>query len=182
MATNFATTSEFDMMNHDQHAAMKYALNTLGREPAELKDGQKRAIRAFFSGKDTMVVLPTGYGKSLVYQVAPLCADFLQHVKDCGCNDVSHIQHHNIAVVISPLIALMADQVKQMGSKGITAMNISAAKTTSEKLKLSEGKYSIVFATPESLMKSGMGILHTSVYRQNVCGIFVDEGHCIAKW
>ncbi len=168
--------------DRDRDMALNYALKVMGLDRSKLKDKQEAAIYSVMNGNDTMVVLPTGYGKSLVYQVVPHCMDYLQHLKECSCDDDSHILQKNIAIVISPLTALMSDQVKSLRQLGIRAINVAAAKSDEEKCDLKNGKFSVVFATPESLLKSGTGLLHSSVYRDNVCGIFVDEGHCVAKW
>lgn len=163
-------------------AALKYALSKMGMDKQTLKDKQEAAIMSILDGKDTMVILPTGYGKSLVYQVAPLSTDFIRHSTDCSCDQLSHVEQKSIAVVISPLIALMSDQVNDLRQKGISAVNVATVRSDEERKLLQEGKFSVVFATPESLLKSGTGLLHLTVYRENVCGIFVDEGHCVAKW
>lgn len=160
--------------------ALDYGLAKLGMDRNNLKDKQRDAIKSFLNGNDTMIILPTGYGKSLIYQVAPFCFDYLIHTRQCSCNEESHIERKNIAVVVSPLTALMSDQVKDLTDRGIPAVNTASLKSE-EKSHLKEGKYSVVLATPETLLKSATGLLHSPVYRDNVCGIFVDEGHCVAK-
>ncbi|XP_072023205.1 uncharacterized protein [Amphiura filiformis] len=163
-------------------AAVHYAMKMLGMDSDKLRDGQRRAINSVLERRDTFVVLPTGYGKSIIYQTAPFIEDYRLHNKDCQCATESHIEKKGIAIVISPLVALMSNQVKKLQERGISAINLATVKTAEEKNKLREGKYSIVYATPESLLKSGTGLLSTPVYRSNVCGIFIDEGHCVAKW
>ena len=166
----------------DDIHALKYALQILDLDIEKLRDGQRRAINSFVQGRDTFVVLPTGYGKSVVYQAAPFIEDFRKHRSECPCTSDDHVQHRSIAIVISPLVALMSDQVKKLRQRGISAINLATAKSSEEKTKLRDGQYSIIYATPESLLKSGTGLLSSPLYRQNVCGVFIDEGHCVAKW
>ena len=161
---------------------LAYAMRKLNFDIDKLRDGQKTALNSFIEGHDTFVVLPTGYGKSIVYQAAPFIDDFRKHRSQCQCTSDSHVQQRSIAIVISPLVSLMSDQVKKMRERGIAAINLATTKTAQERRELADGKFSIVYATPESLLKAGTGLLSTQLYRDNVCGVFIDEGHCVAKW
>ena len=76
-----------------------------------LKDKQRDAIKSFMNGNNTMVILPTGYGKSVIYQAAPFCLDYLIHAQKCSCNEDSHTEQKNIAVVVSPLTALRVNNL-----------------------------------------------------------------------
>ena len=150
-----ASSSSSTDHNHFE-SALKYAMKVMGMESTKLKDGQKKALDSFLA-KDTLIVLPTGYGKSIVYQLASLCLNFIQHARVCSCGNEDYIQKNNIAIVISLLTALMSDQVKRFQAIGISVINVASVKTAEEKMKLAEGKYTVVFAMPESLLKTGTG-------------------------
>ena len=132
MVSSSTSSVDVDGMNID--LALKYSLKVMGLESSKLKDGQKQAIDSFLANNDTLVVLPTGYGKSLVYQLVPLCCDYIQHARMCSCTNEAHIERKNIAVVISPLTALMSDQVKTLRARGINAINVAGAKSAEETL------------------------------------------------
>ena len=100
-----------------------------------LKDKQKEAIVAFLSGKDVFVALPTGYGKSLSYGCLPGAFDILRKT-----------EKKSIAIVISPLISLMNDQVSSFSSKGVSAAFINETSDDEMKLGVLAGDYQLVFS------------------------------------
>ena len=83
-------------------------------EYPELKPFQESAVKSFVSGKDVFVSLPTGYGKSFCYSCLPWVFDALNHKQT----------PYSMVVVVSPLIALMKDQLKVLTDKGIAAAQI----------------------------------------------------------
>ena len=91
------------------HEAISNATKALGYE--QLRTKQEMAVRSFLSGKDVFVCLPTGSGKSLCYCLLPKAFDYLRHVQDSS-----------IVVVVSPLIALMKDQVRAMTERNVMAV------------------------------------------------------------
>jgi len=123
--------------------------------------GQKEAIEKLVAGQDVMAIMPTGGGKSLIYQVSAEMLD-------------------GLVVVISPLIALMKDQVKSARAQGQHAGVISShmTKTAQDKL-LGDPDLQILFVTPERLgnksFRSWLGEQHVSL-------IVIDEAHCISEW
>ena len=127
-------------------------------------EGQEEAVRNLLAGFHTLVVMPTGAGKSLIFQLASL-------------------QLPGITIVISPLIALMKDQVDALVQRGIPAAFINSAIPLAEqstRLKnLAMGKYQLVYIAPERLRSSSfMRILG----QQRIGLIAVDEAHCISEW
>ena len=163
--------------------AIEYALKQIGAHFSmdELKDGQRRSINAFLANKDAMVILPTGHGKSIIYWSAPFLRDYIIHLDECGCDSFDHIKQKSIVLVVSPLIVLMKDQVAALRREGVKAVYIG--ETSVEEKQLKEGLFSVVFCSPEGILSDrGTALLLLPVYRDNVCGVFVDEGHCIAKW
>jgi len=126
---------------------------------------QADIIDAVLSGKDTLALLPTGGGKSVCFQVPALCAE------------------KGICLVISPLIALMKDQVENLRKKGIQALTLIAGMHPAEIRKTLQnaayGNYRFLYVSPErlqtSLFQEYLGIIPISM-------IAVDEAHCISQW
>ncbi len=123
---------------------------------------QEEAIGAVLSGRDSIVVLPTGGGKSLCFQAPALALA-------------------GTAVVVSPLISLMKDQVDALAANGIPAARIDSSLTAREKTelfpKLRKGEIRILYLSPERLIGASgfLGDLRISF-------IAVDEAHCISHW
>ncbi len=129
----------------------------------KLHPEQVRAIKAVRTGHDTLVVLPTGYGKSLIYQVPALLFD-------------------RPTVVVSPLISLMRDQERKLRERGVPVVRIDStlrAATRRQVLaRLAKGGSLIVLTTPETL-ESLAGSTLAEVKPAMLC---VDEAHCISEW
>ena len=128
------------------------------------RPGQPEAITSLLEKKDTLVVMPTGAGKSLIFQLAAL-------------------QLEGLTLVISPLIALMKDQVDGLVKRDIHATYINSTLSPGEqadRLKhLSHGDYRIVYVAPERLRSVPF---LKSLQKQTVSLLAVDEAHCISEW
>lgn len=125
---------------------------------------QKEIIQATLGGKDVMAILPTGAGKSLCFQLPAILSK-------------------GVTVVVSPLIALMKDQVDQLDTAGIpgTFLNSSlSSQEAGERMRgLLRGKYKLLYIAPERMMmESCLSFLRDI----NVSRIAVDEAHCISEW
>ena len=153
------------------------------------RPGQWEAICSVVSGSSTLAILPTGWGKSLIYEFA-VC--MLRHAK---------VQRH-VAIVISPLIALMKDQLDAMIARGavramcITADSGGAARSTmervlgggdaptgSEKEPATDSGVDVIMMAPERIV--GSTALHTAMRRspmRHVAVICVDAAHCLSEW
>lgn len=120
---------------------------------------------------DVFVNLPTGFGKSMIYQALPLIVD-----------TISKASGH-IVVVVSPLINLMQEQVLYLRDVGISSVCLSNIKDE-ETRDIEEGNFSVVYATPEALIKNERWrkMLSSSVYTSKMCAIAVDEAHVIKQW
>ena len=125
---------------------------------------QEEIIESVVSGKDTVGLLPTGGGKSITYQIPPLAAE-------------------GLCLVITPLIALMKDQVARLKTMNIKAMAIHSGMTREEvEIALDNvlyGDYRLLYVSPERL--------HTPLFRArlprfNFTLVAVDEAHCISQW
>ncbi|MCP4540489.1 MAG: RecQ family ATP-dependent DNA helicase [Chloroflexi bacterium] len=138
-------------------------LNTRFGLPA-FRPGQSEAIQHLLAGQHTLVVMPTGSGKSLVYQLATL-------------------HRPGLAVVISPLIALMQDQVTSLTGLGIPATYINSTLDAGEQNRrlqaMTNENFKLVYVAPERLRS----VPFRQVLRQvNVGLLAVDEAHCISQW
>jgi len=143
---------------------------------SSLKTEQTQAILKFLQGKDVFVVLPTGYGKSLCYACLPLVFDRV--FGRLSTNERS------IAVVISPLIALMEDQVGSFSSRGITSVKAGSCSDHETSQRIINGEYQLVFISPEALLskKRWRKMLLCDVYQRNLVAVVVDEAHCVRNW
>jgi ATP-dependent DNA helicase RecQ len=125
---------------------------------------QERAMKAVLDGRDSLVVLPTGGGKSLCYQ-APA------------------VLRNETTVVVSPLIALMKDQVDSLRDCGIPALRIDSSLSPEERfcneLDVREGKARLLFVSPERLVLTDF---YQLLRRAGVRTFAIDEGHCISHW
>jgi len=137
-----------------------------------LNTHQKTAISPVIEKKkDVFVNLPTGFGKSLIYQALPTVFDVLRSSSG------------HIVVVVSPLISLMEDQVKFLTSVGIKALNLTSA-SEDERKHADRGEYSVVYGSPEAWLKNERwrSMLHNDVYSRKLCAIAIDEAHVLKQW
>lgn len=159
----------------DVDKAVATAVRKLGyNEPTS---EQSQALQAFVRGKDVLVCLPTGTGKS--------CYASLPYVFDVLRNKISEGQHSSIAVVFSPLSSLMQDQVKIYNAKELKAAFVGQdQKNDAIKADVVNGHYSLVYISPESMLTvlKYREMFRSSVYQQNLICLAIDEAHCIDKW
>ena len=125
---------------------------------------QEEIIQSIGQGKDTLGLMPTGGGKSITFQVPALAKK-------------------GLCIVITPLIALMKDQVRNLKERGIKAVAVYSGMTREEILVALEncifGDYKFLYVSPERLDTE---IFQTKLRRMNICMITVDEAHCISQW
>ena len=118
------------------------------------------------------MTLPTGFGKSAIYQALPYCVDALRD-SSTGIKPV--------ILVVSPLIALMRDQVTSLKAKGVKATYLGSHCSEEEHSAIVGGEYSHLFTSPETILqmtKWRKMLLST----RNLIAIAIDEAHCIVKW
>ncbi|TVQ54362.1 MAG: DNA helicase RecQ [Phycisphaerales bacterium] len=129
-----------------------------------LRPHQREAIEAGLANRDSLVVMPTGGGKSLCYQIPPLIADRMD-------------------VVISPLISLMKDQVDGLRQSGYPAAAIHSSITPAEREELRDAirdnRLRLLFVSPERLMTPAF---LDFLGHQQVRAFSIDEAHCISQW
>ena len=125
---------------------------------------QKEVVETILAGRDALVLMPTGGGKSLCYQIPALLRD-------------------GVAVVISPLIALMQDQVDALEEVGVHAAFLNSSQTPEEaaavRERLLQGELDLLYVAPERLMTPSM----QSLLEQLTISLFaIDEAHCVSIW
>src|SRR5579883_3128741 len=132
------------------------------------RPGQQEIIEHVLSGRDTFVLMPTGGGKSLTYQLPALLLP-------------------GLTIVISPLIALMHDQVDRLRANGIAATFVNSSLTAEERARrerdAANGKVKLLYVAPERLVTGNFLFLLDEV--ENNVGlslIAVDEAHCVSEW
>ena len=126
--------------------------------------GQKEPVEAILAGRDVMAVMPTGSGKSLLYQLPAATGP-------------------GLVVVCSPLIALMRDQLRALADKGVAAVALNSAQDDDEAMAaidaVSCGRARLLYVAPERLAQEGT----QNLLRKNRVKLFaVDEAHCVSHW
>lgn len=145
---------------------MNHPINILERywQHTAFRPFQEDIINAVLENEDVLAILPTGGGKSVCFQIPALIKP-------------------GICIVISPLIALMKDQVNTLKSKGIKAMALTSGISYSELDTMLDnciyGNYKFLYLSPERLQQS---LVQERIQQMNVNLIAVDEAHCISQW
>ena len=128
------------------------------------RSGQDEVVRSVFEGNDTLVLFPTGGGKSLCYQVPGTVFE-------------------GLTLVISPLVALMQDQVQQLKDRGISATFINSTipnyEVEQRLVNARNGMYKLLYCAPERLATP---LFQAELERLNIEMVAIDEAHCISEW
>lgn len=155
-----------DEMNHAQSADAKDKYAVLERYFGyrSFRRGQEEVVDSLLSGRDALAIMPTGAGKSLCYQVPALLLD-------------------GVALVVSPLISLMKDQVNALTAQGVRAAYLNSSLNDAQFDKalrnMANGMYKIVYVAPERLKSSRFIRAAKSI---RIPLIAVDEAHCVSQW
>lgn len=130
----------------------------------QLRPGQDSVVEAVMAGRDTLAIMPTGGGKSLCYQLPALCRE-------------------GLTVVVSPLIALMKDQVDALQARGIPAAAVNSSLGADEYRQvmadLRNGELRLIYVAPERFGQEGFMNLLRSL---QVGLLAIDEAHCLSQW
>ena len=169
---------------------VKYALEKLGTTNITLKQKQEEILKIIaLKQKDVLAVLPTGYGKSLIYQIIPPLMDYM----DCGQRPT---QEKSIVLVVSPLNALIRDQVTKLKQSGLKACILKGDRVEGDEERKEEQEglafsaienlreFQLIFAHPEALVgnKNVIKLLKTAEFRNRIKSIVVDEAHLVVDW
>lgn len=130
----------------------------------KFRSGQEQVVDCLISGKSTLAVMPTGAGKSLCFQVPALVLG-------------------GLTIVVSPLVALMQDQVASLKLAGVEAETINSSRTREDNVeswqRVADGTTSILYLAPERLMTERM---LSAISKFPVRLFAIDEAHCISRW
>lgn len=152
-------------------AALEKTIEELGLHT--LKPKQREAVEAFIAGRDTFVILPTGYGKSIIYAILPNLSDRIRGTKG------------SIVVCISPLTSIMMDQQEKFMWRGIKTEFVGEAQTDPiVNQKVFGGDLQLLYISPENLLnnKRFRSMLLRKEYKERLIALAVDEAHCIKTW
>ena len=155
--------------------AVQFALDSGFSNILELKPVQEEALLHFIKRKDVFAVLPTGCGKSLIFQLVPRTCAYLH---DRGFN----YPKAAVLVVVCPLTALIDAHIKEFKDHGISACSLADEDIREDDIVL--GKYSIVFTSPELIVREEKGrqVLQNKFFQDRLFGLVTDEAHFVPKW
>src|SRR5689334_5131517 len=149
-------------LDRRMHAARDLLLRHWGFP--DLRPAQRRVVRSVLAGRDVLAILPTGGGKSLCFQVPALVLD-------------------GLTIVVSPLLALMQDQVNALTSRGIAAAALNSLLKAPEQAALMErvkaGGLKLLYVSPERLERLATELAAAKIVPALLA---IDEAHCLAEW
>ena len=133
----------------------------------EFRGVQKPTIDALIDGKNVLCLMPTGGGKSLIYQIAGLCLE-------------------KTTIVISPLVALMSQQCTQLTRQGIPAVNFSGMDYSKQSKTITDMANGVlprfIFTSPERISNDGYLEFMLTMRKDDIGLVVIDEVHCVSQW
>jgi ATP-dependent DNA helicase RecQ len=135
---------------------------------ASFRPLQVEALQMILSGRDAMVIMSTGSGKSILYQLPALL------LREQGVKAVS--------VVVSPLLSLIEDQVLSLSAMGVSVGILGGNSSAADELRALQGEYAILYCTPEKILNWQCGLMKLLKNNVRVCCLAVDEAHCVSEW
>ena len=154
-------------------AANQILHSTFGHD--SFRSQQAKIVHNVLAGKHSLVMMPTGMGKSLCFQVPAIVL--------AGEENVGGKTGKPLTLVLSPLIALMKDQVDALQQKGVDAAFVNSSLTRKERLKkyrqIDKGEFALLYVAPERFRKTDFCEI---IQRRQVVLLAVDEAHCVSEW
>ena len=160
---------EFNMTDKQLDACISEVLSkfqTASGVQFQLKEQQVTAVKNLLSNHDVLAVLPTGYGKSLIFQSFVVAKELLENAKAC-------------VVVICPLTSIIQDQIAEAKSLAITCVSLQDIE------EIKESTFQLVFSSAERVMEKDFKNLlkdNSCLLHKSICGIVVDESHTVETW
>ena len=164
---------ERDMEANFEHILKEIFLELKGKgRKITLKDEQRKAVKQLYEKKDLVAVLPTGFGKSLIFQLLVLLENR---------NRNGHSQTASV-LVICPLTSIINDQIMKVESMGLSACNLS--EKLADLTDVEGGKYHIVYSSGESALDKRFlqSLKKDTVFSRRMVACVVDESHTIETW
>ena len=154
---------------------IKFALSKIKRESITLSKEQNAAIVTVCSEKDSIVCLPTGHGKSIIFEVAPW-----YHA--CLASEAGSYTSYSV-LIVSPLLSLMNKQVEDLKQRGLSAIRLSSDLPAEVEDSVKRAQIMYIFASPEILEeRKWRELLLTTEYQICLKAVFIDEAHCVEMW
>lgn len=176
------------------YSSLHFAIsNSSSYSNINLKAKQVKCLEAIYCGRDVVAVLPTGYGKSMIFHLLPA----LLQDKMSSHSGQSSSQVRSVVIVVSPLNALTKDQIRRVsqGTLKAAALNVKRKRNSADRdfeldigdanvAHLKGANYDLVFTHPEAFLscKEGMNLFQSTPYQRAVKAVVVDEAHCILEW
>ena len=161
-------------------SAKQVLKQTFGHD--DFRSHQAEIVQAVLAGQNCQVIMPTGMGKSLCFQVpAIVLADRwrTEHTQGGASDD----QRPGLTLVLSPLIALMKDQVDTLVAKGVRASFVNSSLKRHERLEryqqIADGQFDLIYVAPERFRKPDFCEI---MKKRSVLLLAIDEAHCISEW
>ena len=166
-------SDEDPVFHYEWRTAIEKTIENFGNIK-KLKSVQEEALLSFIKRRDVLAVLPTGCGKSLIFQVVP---GVVKYLSQKGFS----FPENPIVLVVCPLNALIKSHIKELKKYEVSACCLTDQEVEED---VKEGKFGVVFANPESLVdnKKWRSMLQSEVYQKNVFGLVTDEAHVVPKW
>ena len=170
MTSNLISREDFD-------AAVKTVLKCFAGV-TKLNKHQDNALFQLIHRHDVFAILPTGFGKSLIFQLLPsLCLEL-------NLMGYDSFPQKCVVLVICPLVALIESHMNELKKRGISCVYLSGIINQQENMEVLDGKYSFIFTNPETIImnEKWREMLQSPIYRKRLVAIVTDEAHVIPKW
>ena len=176
------------------YSSLHYAIVNSSYWNINLKPKQAQCLEAIYLGRDTIGVLPTGYGKSIIFHLLP--GMFFDKINSRAARSSSASIINPVVVVVCPLNSLISDQIRRSNEGKVKAVVLNMKRsnnsdddfeldsTQTNSLLLKEAKYDIVFTHPEAVLscQKGIELFQSAPYQRCVQALVVDEAYCILEW